>query len=259
MSDWRISLDRATSEEAAIGVGHFIAIPCAASISFASEVRFSRVGNCSFQSAMTIRLEQRMTNTSSVGTTELYRNSALSFYSWSERCDKVKIHSWRSIASLITQLTNFGTWNFTINSWGSILSVQSDQVADFWTPHQVQVWLWAVIVLFLVIFIASNQIARRVSISKRKLARQYAGEKRPSNACARTGKGCTRWVPGTVIAIVRKFAYRRTSKIALILGMSTSSQVIVIGAYWIINLILVVGGGTLLIYILISSVITHEF
>lgn len=95
-------------------------------------------------------------------------------------------------------------------------------------------------IIFSTIFI--NLLSKYLSYRRRTIAARFVGKVRPSAACARTGKGCTRWVPGFVMASFRKFGGKK-SRVAEYFNLSSLGEVMVIGVYWVANLILVVCGG----------------
>lgn len=108
----------------------------------------------------------------------------------------------------------------------------------------VQVYLLGPLLALLLGATAINFIGKYLSYLRRGTAARFIGKERPSAACSRTGVGCTRWIPSTVLAILRKLGCRK-SRIAGYFGMSAWGETAVIALYWIANLILVVCGGKL--------------
>lgn len=106
----------------------------------------------------------------------------------------------------------------------------------------VQVYLVAGLLATFLVAVLFNLLGHAISLRRRKVATRFIGKVRPSGACSRTGKGCTRWVPGTIVAMVRKMGGRR-SRVAESLGMGSLAELAVIGAYYFLHLVLVVTSG----------------
>lgn len=106
----------------------------------------------------------------------------------------------------------------------------------------VQVWLVIAVLTFFFFAITANVLSNSLRYLRRKYAAKWNGKSRPSAACSRTGKACTRWLAGTTVAALRKFSMRK-SKIAELVGMRSLGEVLVISGYWTLNIILVVTGG----------------
>lgn len=58
--------------------------------------------------------------------------------------------------------------------------------------YYVPVYLYVVLSAFAVCAVAANLAGRFLSWKRRGTAAEWIGRKRPSAACSRTGKGCTR-------------------------------------------------------------------
>ena len=92
----------------------------------------------------------------------------------------------------------------------------------------VQVYLWAAIVAFAIVLVLANALGQFLSYLRRTYAARFVnGGTRPSAACSRTGIGCTKWVPGTMLATLRKVTVRK-SAVAEAVGMSSMGEIIVI-------------------------------
>ncbi|KAG8996567.1 hypothetical protein FRB93_000709 [Tulasnella sp. JGI-2019a] len=125
--------------------------------------------------------------------------------------------------------------------------------ASHYTPEQyqsilhynkyVQLYLWIGIICIVGITTIVHVVGRTFSYLRRRFAARWVGgERRPSNACSRTGKGCTKWVPGTMVARFRKTCVRR-SHAAEMVGMSSLGEVGMIVFYYCFNIVLVVCGA----------------
>lgn len=106
----------------------------------------------------------------------------------------------------------------------------------------VQLYLWIGIVGIIGVLTIAHLVSHTLSYLRRRFAAQWVGGKRPSNACSRTGKGCSMWVPGTLVATFRKTAVRK-SHTAERIGMSSLGEVGFLAFYYCFNIILVVCGG----------------
>ncbi|KAK4698578.1 hypothetical protein P7C70_g7694, partial [Phenoliferia sp. Uapishka_3] len=103
----------------------------------------------------------------------------------------------------------------------------------------VQVYLITALLSAFLIAVLVNILAKSLSYIRRKYAARFVGKLRPSAACSRSGKGCTMWLPGTMLAGIRKLGCRR-SKVAEAIGMSSLAEVGLIGSYYVLNIVLVV-------------------
>lgn len=107
----------------------------------------------------------------------------------------------------------------------------------------VQLYLWIGILGLIGVVTIAHLVGQTLSYLRRKFAARWVGGKtRPSNACSRTGKGCTMWVPGTMVATFRKTAVRKSHQAERI-GMSSLGEVGAVAFYYCFNVILVVCGG----------------
>ncbi|KAG8881539.1 hypothetical protein FRB98_004255 [Tulasnella sp. 332] len=106
----------------------------------------------------------------------------------------------------------------------------------------IQLYLWIGVLGLIGLVTLAHLIGRTLSYLRRKFAARWVGGKRPSNACSRTGKGCTKWIPGTMVATFRKACVRK-SHTAERMGMSSLGEVAVVTFYYCFNIILVVCGA----------------
>ena len=110
--------------------------------------------------------------------------------------------------------------------------------------QHVQIWLWIGIVCLLTIAAGTNVGVRLIGRRRRAHAGQCALlRQRPPKGCSRTGKRCSRWVPGMIIAIWRKATGRKSQLAAALYIDGPLAQVGLIAGYVLLNLLLVFLGG----------------
>lgn len=122
-------------------------------------------------------------------------------------------------------------------------SYTPQQLHDVLTYNKyVQVYLWVGLIGIVGITTLFHILGQSLSYLRRRYAASYIGRTRPSGACSRSGKGCTKWVPGTMLATFRKACCRK-SHAAEKIGMSSLGEVFLVVSYYCLNIILVVCGG----------------
>ena len=104
-------------------------------------------------------------------------------------------------------------------------------------------YLWVGLFAVIAIATALNLYSKSHSIRRRFVIKRWIiSGIPPVKGCSRTGKGCTRWVPATFLALFRKWTIRK-GKYASIVHFTNLGQVSLVLGYITLNLALCFGGA----------------